>query len=126
MSRKTINFNSKFEQMAGYSRAVVDGDFVVVSGTVGADPETGEFPESIEEQLRFAFDLIEDALGKADVSLANVLICRVYLTDRDYVERMAAFLRKKFEGINPANTTIICQLPPPDAKVEVEVFAKKY
>ena len=125
MSRKTISFKSNFEKLAGFSRAVIDGDFIVVSGTTGIDPETGKFPESIEAQLAFAFELIEEALRRAGASLSDVLICRVYLTNRKYVESMAAFLRKKFEGINPANTTIICQLPPLGAKVELEVMAKK-
>ncbi len=125
MSRKTISSGTKSEEMASYSRAVVDDDFVVVSGTTGMNPETGTFSDSIEEQLNFAFSTVENALQQAGASLSNVLICRAYLTDREYVKPLAELLSEKFADILPANTTVICQLPPPKAKVELEIIAKK-
>lgn len=124
MSRRTISSGSRFEDLARYSRAVVDGDWVVVSGTVGPDPHSGEMPESVEAQARNSFATIEKALDEAGTSLQNVMRCGVYLTAAEYVEDIVAVLAEKFDGIRPANTTIVCQLPVPGAKIEIEVLAR--
>lgn len=124
MTRKLISSGSRFEDLAQYSRAVVDGDLIVVSGTVGPDPESGAMPESVEEQARNSFASIESALQEAGASLANVVRCGVYITSAEFVPEVARVLADKFDGIRPANTTLICQIPVPDAKVEIEILAK--
>lgn len=125
MTRRNISLGSKFEELARYSRAVVDGDWIFVSGTVGADPQTASMPESVEEQARNCFAIIESALSRADASLSDVLRCRVYLTAGKYLEEVVPVLAEKFDRIRPANTTIVCALPVPDAKVEIEVLARR-
>lgn len=124
MSRRTISSGSRFEDLARYSRAVVDGDWVIVSGTVGPDPESGEMPDSVEAQARNSFATVEKALEEAGTSLQNVMRCGVYLTAAEYVEDVVGVLAEKFDGIRPANTTIVCQLPVPGAKIEIEVLAR--
>ena len=124
MSRRTITSGSRFEELARYSRAVVDGDWVVVSGTVGPDPETGEMPESAGQQARNCFATIERALTEGGASLADVMRCAVYITATEHLHEVVAVLAEKFDRIRPANTTLICQIPVPDAKVEIEVLAK--
>ncbi len=125
MTRKTISSGSRIEELACYSRAVVDGDLVVVSGTVGPDPSTGEMPESVEQQARNSFATIEKALDEAGASLEDVMRCGVYLTSVDDVGPIVQLLAEKFAGIRPANTTLICQIPVPGAKVEIEVLARR-
>jgi enamine deaminase RidA (YjgF/YER057c/UK114 family) len=125
MTRKLISSSSRFEELARYSRAVVDGDLIVVSGTVGPDPQSGSMPESVEEQARNSFATIECALQQADASLADVVRCGIYITSADYVPEVVRVLAEKFDGVRPANTTIICQIPVPGAKVEIEVLAKR-
>lgn len=124
MSRRTISSGSRFEELACYSRAVVDGDWIIVSGTVGPDPQSGAMPESAEEQARNSFATIEAALQQAGASLDDVIRCGVYVTATDHVQDVARVLAEKFHRIRPANTTIVCQLPVPGAKVEIEVMAR--
>lgn len=124
MSRRNISSGSHFEDLARYSRAVVDGDLIVVSGTVGTDPQSGTMPDSVEEQARNSFATIESALRQAGASLDDVMRCGVYVTAVDHVQDVMRVLAEKFDRIRPANTTIVCQLPVPGAKVEIEVLAR--
>lgn len=125
MTRRTISSGSRFEELARYSRAVADGEWVVVSGTIGADPETGQLPDSAEEQARNCFAIIEKALQEAGTSLDTVARCGVYLTSADHLQDVVRVLAEKFDRIRPANTTLICQIPVPGAKVEIEVMARR-
>lgn len=124
MSRRLISSGSKFEELARYSRAVVDGEWVFVSGTIGTEPGSSDLPPSAEAQARNAFRIIEQALADAGASLDDVVQCRVYVTEREYVPEIVKVLAEKFDRVRPANTTTICQLPPPAAKVEIEVTAR--
>ena len=123
--RKRISSGSPFEEMAGYSRALVDGDWIHVSGTVGTDPETRILPESAEEQTKNIFKTIDATLAEADASLKDVVRFRVYITDAEYLQDVIKVMGDKFGDIRPANTTLICQIPVPEAKVEIEVTARK-
>jgi enamine deaminase RidA (YjgF/YER057c/UK114 family) len=125
VSRRRISFGSRFEELARYSRAVADGDLVIVSGTVGPDPQSGEMPDSAEEQARNCFATIEQALREADASLDDVVRCGVYVSAAEYVPDIVRILAEKFDRVRPANTTLICQIPVPGAKVEIEVLAKR-
>lgn len=124
MKRK-ISSGSPFEELAGYSRAVVDGDWIHVSGTVGVDPETKILPEGAVAQTRNIFRIIEATLAEAGATLADVVRNRVYITDASDLMDVAKILGEKFGDVRPANTTLICQIPVPDAKVEIEVTARK-
>ena len=81
-----ISSGSPFEEMAGYSRAVVDGDMVYVSGTTGYDVKAGGFPAAVEEQATLAFSTISAALAQAGTSLENMLRIRVYAATREEFE----------------------------------------
>jgi enamine deaminase RidA (YjgF/YER057c/UK114 family) len=124
LSRRTIKSGSRFEELARYSRAVVDGDWVVVSGTTGPDPVSGNMPDSAEEQARNCFATIEKALQEAGASLGDVMRCGVYITASEHLQDVVRVLAEKFDHVRPANTTLICQIPVPGAKVEIEVLAK--
>jgi enamine deaminase RidA (YjgF/YER057c/UK114 family) len=124
MTRKLISSGSKFEDVAQYSRAVVDGEWIFVSGTVGADPD-GTMPASVERQARNSFAIIERALREAGATLSDVYRCRVYATDMEAIPEIVKVLAEKFAGIRPANTTILCQLPVAGARVEIEVSARR-
>ena len=125
MSRKNIYSGSKLEEIAKYSRAVVDREWVFVSGTVGIDPSTGKIPEDVGEQTRLIFRIINTALEEADAGLSDVVRTRVFLTSRDHLDAVVEVLADVFAEIRPTNTTVICQLPPPEAKVEIEVTARR-
>ena len=80
--RQTISSGSPMEEIAAYSRAVIDGGFVFVSGTVGVDPETRELPDDFTAQARNAFLIIERALDQAGASLDRRRMIRVRVSSR--------------------------------------------
>ncbi len=123
--RWTIQTGSKFEELAGYSRAVVDGEWIFVSGTAGFDPDTGLFPDDPAEQARCSLRQIGDALSKAGADLSDIVRVRVYLASADYVVPASEVLGKALAATKPTNTTIICGFADPAIKVEIEVTALK-
>jgi enamine deaminase RidA (YjgF/YER057c/UK114 family) len=123
--RWAISSGSKFEKLAGYSRAVVDGEWIFVSGTAGYDIANDRFPDDPAEQTRIALDTIADALSKADASLKDIVRLRVYLADAGDVIPVSTVLGETFSDPRPTNTTIVCGFAAPGIKVEIEVTALK-
>ena len=122
--RRFISSGSPYEELAGYSRAVVDGDWVFVSGTVGQDFATMRMPESAESQAEQALDTIAGALDAAGASLMDVVRVRVYVPDRDDVIAVSGAIKRRLGAARPANTTVCCPLAVDGAKVEIEVTAR--
>ncbi|MDM0080685.1 RidA family protein [Variovorax sp. J31P179] len=120
-----IQSGSRWEELAGYSRAVVDGDWIFVSGTVGQDFASGEFPDTAERQCELALDTIEGALAQAQASLADVVRVRVYVPDRADVIAVSGVLKRRLGDNRPANTTLCSALAVEGAKVEIEVTARR-
>ena len=125
MPRTLISSGTPFEALASFSRAVVDGDMVYVSGTTGMDRESGTFPSNAADQTRLALRHIETALAEAGASLADVLRVIVYITDRDDLMPVCEVIGEAFRDIRPANTTVIAQLALAEMKVEIEVTARR-
>ena len=123
MSRQLISSGSPFEEVAGYSRAVVDGRWVFVAGTSGF--AQGQIADSVEDKAEQAFATIAAALKQAGSSLADVVRVRVLITDAQDFDKVARICGKHFKGIRPANTTMVCGLVDPRMKVEIEVTARK-
>lgn len=121
MARQHIFTGSKFEELAGYARAVIDGDWIFVSGSSGHDPKTGEIAGDIEAQTRQSLKNILDALTEADSGYADVVRVRVYVSERDFVWPVSAQLKEIFDKIRPTNTTLVTQFADPAMKVEIEV-----
>jgi enamine deaminase RidA (YjgF/YER057c/UK114 family) len=121
--RWAISSGSKYEELAGYSRAVIDGEWIFLSGTAGFDMASGSFPEDAGEQAVQALKTIGEALAKADAGFADVVRVRVYLADRRDVVAVSSLLRKTFADPRPTNTTIICGFADPAIKVELEITA---
>lgn len=125
MTRKLISTGSPFERTAGYSRAVVEGDWCFVSGTTGYDYTTMAMPESVEAQARNCLATIGEALGDAGFSFADVVRAHYYVTDAGYADLVFPILGETFGGIRPAATMIVCGLIRPEMKIEIEVTARK-
>lgn len=125
MARKLISTGSPFEKEAGYSRAVVDGDWCFVAGTTGYDYASMVMPDSVEAQADNALSTIAAALEEAGFSMKDVVRARYYVTDRAYVDVVFPVLGKVFGDIRPAATMVICDLNTPEMKIEIEVTAKR-
>ncbi len=121
--RTLISSGSKWEELAAYSRAVVDGDWIFLSGTVGFNPEDDTIPQDFDQQMDNIFSNISNALAKADAELADIVRVRCFIVDTEYVVPMSTKLRQYLEDIRPANTTVVTQLAAEGALVELEVTA---
>jgi enamine deaminase RidA (YjgF/YER057c/UK114 family) len=123
--RHLISSGSPFEAEAGYSRAVVDGDWIFVAGTTGFDYAQMTIVEDPAEQARQAFRNIEAALAEAGSTLSDVVRVRYYVPDAADWPAIVPVLGETFGTIRPAATALICGLVDPRMKIEVEVTARR-
>ncbi|WEX09706.1 RidA family protein [Chelativorans sp. AA-79] len=119
--RRLISTGSPFEKTAGYSRAVIEGDWCFVSGTTGYDYTS--MPETVEEQTRNCLATTRAALEEGGFELADVVRAHYYVTDRAHVDRVFPILGEAFGEIRPAAAMIVCDLNKPEMKIEIEVTA---
>lgn len=122
--RRAILGGSAFEEQIGYARAVVDGDWVHVSGTTGFDYATMTISGDVVEQARQCLANIGAALAEAGCSLADVVRVRYLLPAREDFEPCWPLLRACFGAIRPAATMMVCGLSDPRMKIEIEAEAR--
>jgi enamine deaminase RidA (YjgF/YER057c/UK114 family) len=122
--RRLISSGSSFEAEIGYSRAVVDGDWVFVSGTTGVDYDTMKLADGVVAQAEQALANIEKALLEAGGGLGDVVRVRYILPDRADFEACWPALRRAFGECRPAATMIEAGLLDPAMKIEIEVTAR--
>ena len=125
MTRRRISSGSAFERDIGYSRAVVDGDWIHVSGTTGFDYATMTLVDDVVAQAEQAIANIEAALAEAGASLADVVRVRYLLPDREDFEPCWPLLREAFGDVRPAATMQVCGLSDPRMRIEIEVTARR-
>src|SRR5258708_22993029 len=126
MSRRLISPGSPFEKTAGYSRAVVDGDFAFVAGTTGYDYTTMSMPADVASQSRNCFKTIEAALKEAGFTMADIVRATYYITDAKDADAHFALCREVLRDIRPAATLlVVVGLYKPQMKIEIEVTAKR-
>jgi len=125
MERKLISSGSVFEAEIGYSRALVAGPWVFVSGTTGFDYGTMTISESLIDQTEQCIKNIESALSAAGSSLKDVVRVKYILPDAAEFEKCWPVLRKYFGEIRPAATMIEAGLADKRMKIEIEVTALK-
>jgi enamine deaminase RidA (YjgF/YER057c/UK114 family) len=125
MARRTISSGSTFERDIGYARAVVDGDWVFVSGTTGFDYSTMTIPDGVVAQAEQCLKNIEAALAEAGCSLRDVVRVRYILPDREEFEPCWPILRSAFAESPPAATMIMAGLSDPRMRIEIEVTARR-
>ncbi len=124
-ARTLISSGSSFEKEVAYSRAVVDGRWVFMSGTTGFNYESMTISERVEEQAEQCFLNMAQALSQAGSSLADVVRVRYILTRREDFEPVWPVIRKYFSGVLPACTMIVAGLADPRMLIEIEVTALK-
>jgi enamine deaminase RidA (YjgF/YER057c/UK114 family) len=125
VSRRLISSGSPFEAEAGYSRAVVDGEWVFVAGTTGFDYTRMTIADDPTEQARQALHNIESALAEAGASLVDVVRVHYYVPDIADWPAIVPVLGGVFGAIRPAATALVCGLVDPRMKIEIEVTARR-
>jgi len=123
--RRLISSGSPFEKAYGYSRAVVSGDEVHISGTTGYDYAKMTMPGDVAEQTRNIFSTFAAVLGEAGGALDDIVRLRVFVTDPSYCEAALKVQGEVFGSIRPAGTiVIVAALLTPEMKVEIEADAR--
>ena len=126
MTRRLFSTGSPFEKAAGYSRAVIDGDFAFVAGTTGYDYATMTLPPDVTSQSRNCFRTIEATLQEGGFAMADIVRATYYLTDVGDAEAHLAVCGEVFGDIRPAATLlVVAGLYKPEMKVEIEVTARR-
>jgi enamine deaminase RidA (YjgF/YER057c/UK114 family) len=126
MPRHLISTGSPFEKTAGYSRAVVDGDFAFVAGTTGYDYADMTMPEDVTRQSQNCFKTIEAALKEAGFAMADIVRATYYITDVKDADAHFAVCGQVLGDIRPAATLlVVAGLLKPEMKIEIEVTAKR-
>ena len=123
-TRKFISL-SEGEKAYAMSRAVIQGDWCFVSGTVGYDYSKGELPESAAQQTSNAFANIMAAIKETDFELGHTIRVQYTVSDRKYVKEILPVIKQYMGNILPAATMVIAGMVDEKMKVEVEVTAFK-
>ncbi|MFJ6405634.1 RidA family protein [Streptomyces hydrogenans] len=123
--RRSLLSGSTFEEQIGYARAVIDGDWVHVSGTTGFDYATMTISGDVVEQAEQCLRNIEAVLEQAGCSFADVVRVRYLLPERDDFEPCWPVLRSTFGAVRPAATMLVCGLADPRMRIEIEVDARR-
>ena len=123
--RRLISSGSTFEREIGYSRAVVDGDWVFVAGTTGFDYKTMTISNDVVEQAEQCMRNIEAALAEAGSGIFDVVRVRYILPKARDFESCWPVLKSRFSEVRPAATMIAAGLSDPRMKIEIEVTARK-
>lgn len=125
MARKLISSGSTFEAEIGYSRAVVDGDWIFVSGTTGFDYSTMSISDDLLEQTEQCFKNIQSALKEAGADLSDVVRVLYIVPKAEEFSQCWPVLRKYLGAVKPAATMISAGLSDPRMKIEIQVTARK-
>ena len=125
MSRRLISSGSPFEKDYNYSRAVVEGDFIFVSGTTGYDYTTMTLPEDVADQARNIAKTVAGVLKEAGATLADVVRLQTFVTNPAYSEPVLKVQGEIYGEIRPAAAIyVVSGLLKPEMKVEIEVTAR--
>jgi enamine deaminase RidA (YjgF/YER057c/UK114 family) len=124
MTRRLISSGSKFEQDVGYSRAVVEGEWVFVSGTTGFDYDTMTISDNLLDQTEQCLKNIQSALRQAGADLADVVRVNYIVPKGERFSDCWPVLRKYFGASRPAMTMISAGLLDPRMQIEIEVTAR--
>jgi enamine deaminase RidA (YjgF/YER057c/UK114 family) len=125
VARRLIGSGSTFERDMGYSRAVVDGEWVFVSGTTGFDYAAMTISDDVVEQAEQCFRNIAAALREAGASLADVVRVTYIVPEQADFEPCWPVLRKHLGEVRPAATMIRAGVADPRIRIEIEVTARK-
>ena len=123
MARKLISSGSSFEKEMGYSRAVVEGDWVFVSGTTGFNYDDMTIADDVVNQTEQCLKNIKGVLEQAGSSISKVVRVTYILPDASEFEQCWPVLKKYLGEVRPAATMFAAGLSDPRMKIEIQVTA---
>ncbi|MDB2407421.1 RidA family protein [Jannaschia sp.] len=123
MTRRLISTGSEFERKAGYSRAVVQGDWCFMAGVTGYDYETMTLADGIEAQAETCFATVARVLAEAGFDMNDIVRVTHYVSDRALVDALLPVLEAHLGVVRPAATMVVAGLMKPEMMYEVEVTA---
>lgn len=122
-ARRRISSGSEFERTYSYSRAIVLGNHILVSGTTGYDYATSTLPAGAHDQTVQLFRNVESALAKAGATLKDVVRVRMYISHAEDYETIMQVFARTFAGIDPTCTTVQAGLFDPEIRIEMDMDA---
>lgn len=125
MPRRLISSGSTFEQEIGYSRAVVEGDWIFVSGTTGFDYSKMTISDDLLEQTEQCFRNIELALNEAGASISDTVRVTYVLPDAADFPKCWPIMRKYLGEVRPAAMMLSAGLSDPRMRIEIQVTAHR-
>ena len=125
MTRRLISSGSSFEQEIGYSRAVVDGEWIFVSGTTGFDYQAMTISDSVTEQAEQCLRNIQAALAQAGAGMRDVVRVTYIVPQAADFQPCWPILRAYFGDVRPAATMISAGLADPRMRIEIQVTARR-
>ncbi len=123
MERRLISSGAAFEERVGYSRAVVAGNHVYVSGTAPIMPDDADPPPDAYNQARRCLEIIGRALDEAGAGLEHVVRTRIFVTRADLIDDVGRAHAEAFANVRPATTGVVVELLDPRWLVEIEAAA---
>jgi enamine deaminase RidA (YjgF/YER057c/UK114 family) len=124
MARSRISSGSRFEEEIGYSRAIIDGDWIFVSGTTGYDYATMTIAPGVVDQCEQTFRNIDAALRQANGRMEDVVRAVFMVPDRADWPRCWPVVKKWLGRTRPASTMMVVGLQAPEMRIEIEVTAR--
>jgi enamine deaminase RidA (YjgF/YER057c/UK114 family) len=125
MTRQIISSGSRFESEMAYSRAVVEGDWIFVSGSTGFNYATMEISGDVAVQAEQTFLNIKAAMEKAGFRLEHIVRVHYLLPDAADFQACLPVVKKYLGDVRPAATMFVAGLLDPRMKIEIEVTGKK-
>lgn len=123
--KKEIQTNKAPAAIGPYSQAIEAGDFVYVSGQLGADPKTGDLADGIEAQTKQMMENAKEILQEAGLTFANAVKCTIYLSSMDHFTTVNDIYASYMEKPYPARVAVEVSRLPKDGLVEMDIIAYK-
>ena len=123
--KEIIKTDKAPEVIGPYSQGIRIDNLIFTSGQIAINPETGEIPESIEEQTKQVLENIKSILEASETNINNVIKTTVFLKDMNDFEKMNSIYETYFINEKPARSAIEVSRLPKDVKIEIEVIAHR-
>ena len=123
MDRRLISSGAAFEERVGYSRAVVAGGHVWVSGTAPIMADDADPPPDAYNQARRCLEIIGRALEEAGTGFEHVVRTRIFVTSPELIDEVGRAHAEVFGEVRPATTGVVVELLDPRWLVEIEAEA---